>query len=417
VDNNGTRFTLRNLPLPAKLVVTVFLFSVGLGYCWAVMQLHFKHADRGEMIPGVRAVVARFSGVNPPWEKEEAGAEAKPEEKQGGVRVEPKGGDRRDTRIDRKPEPEPKKAAPKMVAGAKIKSIINDRCVACHAPDEEKKDVPFTSYDEIAKVLDPSLEKNALHKAIKTDNEENWTKESMAQAFTKKSFEEFEIDGKKDSLEWKDQIKQRPEAELRAERDVERLAIKLWVEAGAPREAYEKDAFPLPEGMGSKITKRFQTTAPEHPKAVDTAGGNGKKRKNPKDCQLSVEALTQSTHAHLLSFSMLWALTGIIFAFTSYPLWIRVGLSPIVLVFQIVDIAFWWLARLPDVGPYFAVGIMGTGAIVGLGLVLQILLSLFNMYGCKGKFVLLLLLVAGGAGGGLVYTKYIQPQVAEETKG
>jgi hypothetical protein len=239
----------------------------------------------------------------------------------------------------------------------------------------------------------------------------------MAQAFTTKSFEEFEIDGKKDTLEWKDQIKQRPEAELLAERDVERLAIKLWVEVGAPRDSYEKDAFPLPEGMGSRITKRFQTTAPELPKAIDTAGGNGKKRKNPKDCQLSVEALTQSTHAHLLSFSMLWALTGIVFAFTSYPLWIRVGLSPVVLVFQIVDIAFWWLARLPDVGPYFAVGIMGTGAIVGLGLTLQIVLSLFNMYGGKGKAILLILLLAGVGTGGLVYTKYIQPTISEEAKG
>jgi hypothetical protein len=127
--------------------------------------------------------------------------------------------------------------------------------------------------------------------------------------------------------------------------------------------------------------------------------------------------MTQSTHAHLLSFSMLWALTGLVFAFTSYPLWIRIGFAPIVLIAQVADISCWWLARLPDVGPYFAVAIMGTGALVALGLALQIVLSLFNMYGCKGKVVLLLLGLTFGAGGGIVFTKYVQPYIAEEKGG
>ena len=45
------RYTLRDLPLPAKLVVTTFLISVGLGYLWAMAQIHFKHASAGEPMP------------------------------------------------------------------------------------------------------------------------------------------------------------------------------------------------------------------------------------------------------------------------------------------------------------------------------------------------------------------------------
>ena len=54
------RLTLRDLPLPAKLLVTTFLISVGLGYLWAMAQVHFKHAPRPAHA-GIDDLVARFS--------------------------------------------------------------------------------------------------------------------------------------------------------------------------------------------------------------------------------------------------------------------------------------------------------------------------------------------------------------------
>src|SRR5207248_11283568 len=55
--------------------------------------------------------------------------------------------------------------------------------------------------------------------------------------------------------------------------------------------------------------------------------------------QISLEKLTQSTHAHLLSFAMLFALTGIIFAFSSFPKIFRCVLGPGVLVAQVADVS------------------------------------------------------------------------------
>ena len=47
--------------------------------------------------------------------------------------------------------------------------------------------------------------------------------------------------------------------------------------------------------------------------------------------------------------------------------WSKSGDRLIVSAFeQVADVLCWWLARLPDVGPYFAVAILGTGAIVGV---------------------------------------------------
>jgi hypothetical protein len=86
-----------------------------------------------------------------------------------------------------------------------------------------------------------------------------------------------------------------------------------------------------------------------------------------------------------------------------------------VLVAQVADVACWWLARLePPAGPYFALAIMATGAIVGLGLVAQIVLSLWNMYGAKGKLVLVVLFLVGAGLFGLTYVKVIEPQLQAE---
>jgi hypothetical protein len=358
-----TRPTLRDLPLPAKLVVTVFLISVGLGYSWALLQLHFKHASKSNYLPTPSDVVARFSGK--PWPLNDSDAKAQP-----------------------KAEEPKENPLGKFAEGVKLKSLIKDRCAVCHS--DEGGELPhFNGFDDLAKFFDPKPSEGKMHKLLTAPEDAPWGKDSsMRPAFGEKGYIGDE--------EWKKEFpKLKPDEQQKVmkERESERLVLVCWLEAGAPRDAYEKDAY-----------------KPEKPPApiVETRESKAKKR------QLSVDSLTQSTHAHLLSFSMLWALTGLAFAFTSYPLWMRAGIAPVVLIAQIAEIFCWWLGRLPDVGPYFALSVIGLGGIVGLGLAVQIVLSLFNMYGCKGKIVLLLLALAFGAGGGIVFTKYVQPHINAE---
>ena len=56
------RFTLRALPLPAKLVVTAFLLAVGLGYSSAMVQLHMQHASPGNFLPTPEDAERIFAG-------------------------------------------------------------------------------------------------------------------------------------------------------------------------------------------------------------------------------------------------------------------------------------------------------------------------------------------------------------------
>ena len=61
------RITLRRLPLAARLVLAVFLISVGLGYISAMVQLHFQHSSRdGSPLPGPKETIKVFHGETGP---------------------------------------------------------------------------------------------------------------------------------------------------------------------------------------------------------------------------------------------------------------------------------------------------------------------------------------------------------------
>ena len=71
-------------------------------------------------------------------------------------------------------------------------------------------------------------------------------------------------------------------------------------------------------------------------------------------------------------------------------------------------------AAARPLGEHFAEAILYTGGVVGVGLAIQIVLGLFNMYSLKGKLVLLLLAAAAGFGGYVAYEKVVVPHLAEE---
>lgn len=352
------RLTLRQLPLPAKLVLTTFLLAVGLGYSSAMIQLHMQHSDRdGTTLPTVENVVAVFAG--------------KVYKKEGDERI-----------------------------VSHLEAIISG---------------------------DPAGGINGAN---------------MAPAF-------FARDEANYSKQAKDPAK-KPKLDL--EREGERKAFVAWINAPPEvrEQAYDGNHFALPKGLEKLVVtpaylKQGQpgtvhvrelirdrctrchrpggekgdvplTTYAElekymPPTAVIPPGGgyvdSGR--------LMSLEKLTQSTHAHLLSFAVLFSLTGLIFAYTGLPGIVRGTVGPIVLVAQVADISCWWLARLPEpYGVNFAKAIIGTGGVVGLGLAAHIVLSLFSMYGSLGKVVLLLLFAAAAGGGAAGWEKVVKPHLEAE---
>lgn len=337
------RFTLRDLPLAARLTLAAFLIAVGLGYGSALVQLHFQHATPGRALPGMDDVIRKFHG-----------------------------------------DPD---AAHRV---STLQRLIE-------TPGHE--DVPFTGAG------------------------------SMARAFTTRS------------SDFNSATRRRARAEVETEREGERLALLAFVKDGLKKPQFDADALPRPaeladhpltaEFMNADGTIKIKALFTERcVRCHQPDGDDTKAAKFPLDKweqiqeyakidatsgAMSLPALTQSTHAHLLTFAVLWAVTGLVIAFSSYPAWIRNWLAPIVLVAQVADIACWWLARLDgDIGVMFAMAIMVTGGIVGVGVLLQILLGLFDLFDAPGKVVLVILLLVAGYEGYVLMQNVITPQLQKE---
>jgi hypothetical protein len=263
---------------------------------------------------------------------------------------------------------------------------------------------------------------------------------SMRQSFASKS------------AGWKGAIKKRAqekkisliqaEEQLRSERDGERLAILEWIRTGASRKAFEENSYALAGNLSRHpITTDFVDEGSEGPRVkigsilearcarCHNEGAGGAASRFPLEtweqvheyCDIetagrgmSLMKLAQSSHVHLLGFAMLYGMTGLIFSLSSYPGWVRVVLGPLPLAAQVVDISFWWLSRLD---PSYARAIVLTGGVVALSFVLQIGLSLFNLFGKTGKAVLVALLLAGCVAGYVVKQQFVDPYIAKEAVG
>lgn len=219
--------------------------------------------------------------------------------------------------------------------------------------------------------------------------------------------------------------------------DGERIALIAWVRDGAPKEAYEKDAFKLTGKMKEVVINPefVENDEVKIKSIIDTrcaschganVGGPASRYPledyedittytSPESRGKSLPKLALTTHVHLLGFSMLYGLTGLVLALTPLPGWLRLPLAPAALVAQVVDISFWWLARMDEpYGPMFAKGIMVTGGIVALSLGLQIILTVFSLFGRGGKLLVVVLLAAAIGGGLGLKQKVLDPYLAKE---
>ncbi|MCS6850120.1 MAG: hypothetical protein NZ700_02995 [Gemmataceae bacterium] len=356
-------FTLRQLPLAGKLVVATFLLSVGLGYFSALVQLHFQHAKPGQPLPDAEDVVRAYHGL-------------------GGI--------------------------------SQFERLL---------VEEETK--PFNG----SGTMRPAF----------TVRSAGWNREIMRRARAKG------YDTAPDQ-EAKDRLRQQAVTELRQERDGERLAVLQWIRAGFDQQSFDNDEY-VPTGMLREhpITAEFaefiDENGPDKGKIkfvkiksivekrcarCHSANVGGSAAQFPLDtweevaeyCRMvepgggmSLEKLAQSTHAHLLTFCVLFGLTGLTFAFTSYPCVVRSIVGPFTLLAQVTEIAFWWAARAH---PSYARGIVVTGSLVGLSLGIQIVGSLVNMFDKVGKLVLLALFLIAAVAGVLLANQVIIPYLSVE---
>jgi hypothetical protein len=346
------RWDLRRLNFSAKVAVAAFLFSVGLGYLSALVNLHFAEATPGNVLPSEDDVRRAYNGAS-------------------GV-----------SQLERLLVAHP--SLPFNGSGSMRGAFTRHR----------SGQIPTKVLRSKAKALGLAHDDPKVAEAV-----------------------------------WKD-------------RDGERVAMIAWVRSGGSEKEFN-DGFPLKGDLASLVltpdmvdvrddVRYAQINAIVQLRCVRchsvNAGGPGSQYPldeyedfkpylgAEKSSGKSLAKLALTTHVHLLGFSMLYGLTGLLLALTPLPGWLRLPLAPLPLAAQVVDIAFWWLARLEEpYGPMFASLIRVSGGVVAAGLLLQIILTLFSMFEKLWSWVVLVALFAGASyGAHLAKTHVIDPHLAAE---
>jgi hypothetical protein len=96
------------------------------------------------------------------------------------------------------------------------------------------------------------------------------------------------------------------------------------------------------------------------------------------DTGTSIADLAEVSHIHLFGISIIFLLTGAIFALSETPIWLRVSLVVIPYLTILMDIGSWWFTKYLD--PAFAYVVIAGGACMGLALAAQILIALWEMW-------------------------------------
>lgn len=408
MGTNPDSLTLRQLSLPTRLVLSLFLVSVGFGYFSALVQLHFNGgAKAGEPLPDMDDAVSHYGGQSGVSELE---------------------------RIIAAPETKPFNASGSMAAAFTTRSSSWVPQLIARAKDRRKVVLQGGTLAETFVVLPGAGDPIAAVARLTLDADAVLPPDGddLKQVLEKEPSED----------ELADAVQK-----ARAERELERRAMIEWIQAGADKKTYA--AFPLSKVLAAESSilpddNKFIKVERSEDGKVQKATGNIAKimdarcerchnsgaggpageihldqfevvkcyaTPGPGNSAMSLNKLAQSTHVHLLGFSMLYGLTGLIFSFTSYPSLIRSVFGPLTLIAQLADISCWWLARAD---PNFAKVIVVTGGFVAIGLAVQIIGGLFDMYNLKGKIILFILIVVTALGGGTVLKTVVSPHLEKE---
>ena len=153
--------------------------------------------------------------------------------------------------------------------------------------------------------------------------------------------------------------------------DADRTSVLQWIHNGARIAEYSKvepifakDCVSCHMAEATSIPPLTSFDAVQKVTAADTG--------------TSIEDLSKVSHIHLFGVSIIFLLTGAIFSLSSTPIWLRVSLVVLPYVTIVMDIGSWWATKY--LSSIFAFTVIAGGALMGLSLALQILISLWEMW-------------------------------------
>lgn len=367
---------LKPLPIAAKIVLTTFLLSVGVGFTSALVNLHFQSANAGQVLPGPDETIAEFHGSGHPSQMIRllTSHEGKPFNGTGSM----------------------KSAFTKRRAGGLSKAIRDKQTTLLEQAEEKLKDNPKELEIQKAKLNNKQLIEKLVLEEINGERLAllAWVKDGYQKVhYDESGTTGFPLTGGLKNIPITSQFVHVSEDGKNKYANIQGIIESRCVRCHD-------------EGIGGSASSFPLSTYEMFMEYCIDDNSDAK----------SLDKLALTSHVHLLGFATLYGLTGLCLAFSGYPVPVRVLLAPGALVLQVIEISCWWLARMESpLGPAFAMAIPPLGGLVAFCLMAQITLSIWDMYDSTGRKVAIGLLVGAGLIFALLAVKIVVPFLKEES--
>ncbi len=151
----------------------------------------------------------------------------------------------------------------------------------------------------------------------------------------------------------------------------ERFEIIRWVRSGASEKSYEKMVKPI-------IEQRCLKCHNPDASIPDFTRFEVLKERAATDMGATIQSLVRVTHIHLFGIAFIFMFIGIIFCFASgVPEKLKALSVAMPFIFQLTDIASWWLTKL---SPHFAWLVIAGGAGMAMAFVFMWIVSMYEMW-------------------------------------
>jgi len=159
----------------------------------------------------------------------------------------------------------------------------------------------------------------------------------------------------------------------------DRYRITAWLMSGASESGYESTVRPI----FAKHCVVCHNSA-SGPNMLDLSGYAGVKQVADIDTGVSLHSLMKASHIHLFGIALVALGIGLIFRFALLPPWFQhtLTLMPFIAIFT--DILAWFLTKWD---PVYAYTVMIAGGLLGLSWVLQITISLYQIWFLRYRVV------------------------------
>ncbi|RME41220.1 MAG: hypothetical protein D6794_00955 [Deltaproteobacteria bacterium] len=158
-----------------------------------------------------------------------------------------------------------------------------------------------------------------------------------------------------------------------------KLTILDWIEHGSPEDEFREKVKPILDqncimchSAESGLPIPHLTSYEEVIKLTET------------DTGATIPALVRVSHIHLFGIAFILFMVGRIFLLCEIPVWVKRVTVGIPFLFLLMDILSWFITKIY---PGFAYVVVANGALMGLSLWAQILVSIYQMWFFKPKVV------------------------------